>query len=142
MNGSRTKAILMLAAVFVAGAAAGIAGDRMRLIPSAAVATETDASGAATSAPSGTVIERFADELGLTTQQRTEIDALLDYYAESLKELRQSTQPIYQALMDSVRTEIEGVLDQGQRAQYRARLAERYGANRPGARPDSSESDR
>lgn len=137
MNGSRTKAILMLAAVFVAGAAAGIAGDRMRLIPRAAEATETETTGG-TTASSGTVIERFADELGLTTQQRAEIDALLDYYAESLKDLRQSTQPIYQALMDSVRTEIEGVLDEGQRAQYRARLAERYGANRPGARPDSS----
>jgi len=136
------KAILMLAAVFVAGAAAGIAGDRLDLIPRAAEATEADAAAPAGNAPAGTVIEQFAGELGLTTQQRAEIDALLDYYAESLKELRQSTQPIYQALMDSVRTEIEGVLDDGQRAQYRERLAERYGANRPGARADSSESER
>ena len=121
----------MLVAVFVAGAAAGIASDRLELIPRAAVATEpgTDER-PGPPGPRGTVIEQFAGELGLTMQQKAEIDGLLDYYAQSLKELQRSTRPAYVALMDSVRTEIEAVLDEGQRAQYRARLAERYGADR------------
>ena len=142
MNGSRTKAILMLAVVFVAGAAAGIAGDRLELIPRAAVATEPDGEATDTAPERGTVIEQFAGELGLTTQQRAEIDGLLDYYAASLKELQRSTRPAYVALMDSVRIEIEAVLDEGQRAQYRARLAERYGADRRDARSESGDPDR
>lgn len=127
MNGSRAKAVLTLALVFVAGAAAGIAFDRLDLIPRAAVATETEVPTGEDSSENQTIIEQFADELGLSSEQRMEIDLLLDYYASSLKELRRGVQPQYRALMDSVRVEIEGVLDDGQRAEYRSLLSERYG---------------
>jgi len=129
MNGSRAKAGLTLALVFVAGAAAGIAGDRLELIPRAAEATEAETpEGETESAENQTIIEQFADELGLSSEQRMEIDLLLDYYAASLKELRHAVRPQYRALMDSVRVEIETVLDDGQREEYRTLIEKRYGA--------------
>ncbi len=134
MNGSRARAVLTLALVFIAGAAAGIAGDRLEMIPRAAAATEAE--GAAETADSQTVIEQFADELGLSSGQRMEIDLLLDYYAASLNELRRAVRPQYRALMDSVRVEIEDVLDDGQRGEYRALIDERYGA---GSEPSATE---
>jgi hypothetical protein len=129
MNGSRAKAVLTLALVFIAGAAVGIASDRLDLIPRAAVATEAETpAGATGSSESQTIIEQFADELELSSDQRMQIDLLLDYYAASLKELRRGVQPQYRALMDSVRVEIEAVLDDGQRDEYRNLLNERYGS--------------
>jgi len=116
----------MLALVFVAGAAVGITGDRLELIPRAD-ATEANESSAASRGKNQTIIEQFAGELGLSSEQRSQIDTLLDYFGESLKALREGVRPQYLALMDSVRTEIEAVLDEEQRAQYRARIEERYG---------------
>jgi hypothetical protein len=140
MKGSRARAVLTLALVFVAGAAAGIAGDRLDMIPRAAAATEAETPGGeAESAESQTVIEQFADVLGLSSGQRMEIDLLLDYYAASLKELRRGVQPQYRALMDSVRVEIEDVLDDGQRGEYRTLIEERYGTG--GESPAAGSSD-
>ena len=130
MNGSSAKAVLTLALVFIAGAAVGIAGDRLDLIPRAAEATVPSTPGetAEPDREGQTIIEQFADELALSPEQRMEIDLLLDYYAASLKDLRQSVRPKYRALMDSVRVEILEVLDDRQRADYQALLDERYGA--------------
>ncbi|MDX1393202.1 MAG: hypothetical protein R3195_02380 [Gemmatimonadota bacterium] len=128
MNGSRGRAVLTLALVFAAGAAVGVASDRLELVPRPAVATEPGTAAGAEETPQNrTIIEEFADDLHLTPEQRTQIDLLLDYYAASLKDLRQSVQPQYRALMDSVRLEIEATLDDEQRSRYRALLDERYG---------------
>ncbi|MFV1985718.1 MAG: hypothetical protein ACC682_00440 [Gemmatimonadota bacterium] len=133
---------MTLALVFVAGAAAGIAGDRLDLIPRAAEATEAETpNGATESAENQTIIEEFADELGLSSGQRMEIDLLLDYYAASLKELRHAVRPQYQALMDSVRVEIEAVLDDGQRGEYRTLIDERYGAGSDSSTATASDPD-
>jgi len=137
MNGSRTKASLMLALVFVAGAAVGIAGDRLELIPRADATEATEAA----RSQKQTIIEEFADELELSAEQRSEIDGLLDYFGKSLKALREGVRPQYRALMDSVRTEIEGVLDEGQRAQYRALIDERYGDGSRSGNDSSASSD-
>lgn len=141
MNGSRTKASMMLALVFVAGAAVGIAGDRLELIPRAAVATEASPDSDASREDGQAIIEQFADELGLSSGQRSEIDGLLDYFGKSLKALRQGVRPQYRALMDSVRTEIEAVLDEEQRAQYRTRIEERYGDRTRGKNESDESSD-
>lgn len=140
MNGSRTKASLMLALVFVAGAAVGVTGDRLDLIPRAD-ATEANHDSDAERAKNQTIIEQFADELGLSSEQRSEIDELLDYFGESLKALREGVRPQYRALMDSVKAEIEAVLDEEQRAQYRARIEERYGNASQGQNGSDSPSD-
>ena len=142
MNGSRGRAVLTLVLVFVAGAAVGVASDRLDMLPRAAVATEPGTSEDGAAPPENrTIIEEFADDLHLSSAQRTRIDLLLDYYAASLKELRQSVQPQYRALMDSVRVEIEAVLDEGQRARYRALLDERYGSRDRAATQDESARD-
>jgi hypothetical protein len=142
MNGSSAKAVLTLALVFIAGAAVGIAGDRLDLIPRAAEAT-VPVTPAGTPAPAGgqTIIEEFADELALSPEQRMEIDLLLDYYAASLKDLRQSVRPKYRALMDSVRVEILEVLDDEQRTDYQALLDDRYGSAIDGPSDSNEESD-
>lgn len=136
MDGSRWKAGVLLVLVFVAGAAVGIAGDRLDLIPKPIQATESAGLDDAGDRPSAdraedgedqTTIERFADDLGLTAAQRTEIEALLDRYRSSTRELWHEVRPKYRALMDSVRVEIEAVLTSVQAEQYRALLRERYG---------------
>lgn len=139
MDGSRWKAGVLLVLVFVAGAAVGIAGDRLDLIPKPIQATEsTDPDRDAGDRPprdrtdepeAQTTIERFADDLGLTAAQRSEIEALLDRYRASTRELWHQVRPKYRALMDSVRTEIEAVLTPDQVEQYRALLRERYGGD-------------
>ncbi|MDH3732737.1 MAG: hypothetical protein OEU54_04350 [Gemmatimonadota bacterium] len=146
MSGSRGKAVLTLALVFIAGAAVGIASDRLEVIPRAAVATPAETpGGAGGSGESQTIIEQFADDLGLSTEQRLEIGLLLDYYAASLKDLRTSVRPKYRALMDSVKNEIESVLDDQQRSDYRTLLQERYGqddtSDDAGANEDRSDGD-
>lgn len=136
MDGSRWKAGVLLVLVFVAGGAMGIAGDRLDLIPKPIQATES--AGPAEDRPDRrapdrgededqTTIERFADDLGLTAAQRSEIEALLDRYRASTGELWHQVRPKYRALMDSVRVEIEAVLTPEQVEQYRALLRERYG---------------
>ena len=120
MNSSRTRAALLLVLVFAAGAAVGVAGDRLNLIPAVAEATEPGLE-----ADRGerrerqTTIERFADNLGLTVEQRFEVEILLDYYRSSAQNLQATVRPQYRALMDSVRTKIEAVLSDEQVEQYR-----------------------
>jgi len=123
MNSSRTRAALLLVLVFAAGAAVGVAGDRLNLIPAVAEATEPGLE-----ADRGerrerqTTIERFADNLGLTVEQRFEVEILLDYYRSSAQNLQATVRPQYRALMDSVRTKIEAVLSDEQVEQYRSFL--------------------
>jgi Spy/CpxP family protein refolding chaperone len=129
MNGSRFRAALLLGLVFVAGAAAGIAGDRLEMIPRAARAEPAagTSEGETAEERDQPVIERFADDLGLTAEQRGRIEALLDRFRHSTRELSLSVRPQYRALMDSVKIEIEGVLDSVQIERYRELLADRYG---------------
>ena len=131
MNASRIRATLLLVLTFAAGAAVGVAGDRLNLIPAVAEATEP---GLETDRGEGrqrqTTIERFADDLGLTVEQRFEIEILLDYYRSSAQKLQAIVRPQYRALMDSVRTKIEAVLNDGQVEHYRGLLQEKYGPDR------------
>ena len=123
MNSSKTRAVLLLVMTFAAGVAAGVAGDRFDVIPAVAEATEPGLE-----ADRGerrerqTTIERFADNLGLTVEQRFEVEILLDYYRSSAQNLQRTVRPQYRALMDSVRTKIEAVLSDEQVEQYRSLL--------------------
>ena len=137
MDTSRFRAIVLLALVFAAGATVGVAADRLDLF---AGETEAEPVAEATTSdarerddgPRGrqTTIEQFADELGLTAQQRSEIEGFLDHYRDEARALREAVQPQYRALLDSVRTQIESVLTEEQVEDYRELLQQRYGGGR------------
>ncbi|MFQ5680052.1 MAG: hypothetical protein ACE5HP_11415 [Gemmatimonadota bacterium] len=129
MSESRMRVVLLLLLTFTAGAAAGVAADRLSLLPGVAGAEE---SGEARRPPPGerrgtrqTTIERFADDLGLTAAQRETIEGVLERYRANLKEMREEIRPRFHALVDSVRTEIEATLTPRQVTEYRALLEER-----------------
>ena len=149
MDTSRFRAILLLALVFAAGAVVGVAGDRLDLFTDAA---EVDPPAETTPSemrerdggPRGrqTTIEQFADELGLTTEQRLEIEGFLDHYRGEVRSLQRG----YRALLDSVLVEIESVLTDEQVEDYREFRRQRYGGGRDrergrGEREDSQRND-
>ncbi len=153
MAGSRTRAALLLLLVFAAGAAAGIAADRLEIVPGEATARQVGGDGADAELRDDderdgrevrrdgrrdrrrdgdrrerrTTIEKFADDLELTAEQRSEIEGILEEYRASVKQMWSDVRPRYRALLDSARTRIEAVLTPEQVTQYRALLEERYG---------------
>lgn len=137
MRRSQVLVTLLLAVTFAAGAAGGVAVDRLWLRPPAAGAEEGegDSEGRAEDGKEGgdheddeedTVIERFSEELGLSRRQEARIDTILRHYRESMKDLRREVRPRYDALVDSARRRIEAVLDSTQARKYR-NLLERKG---------------
>lgn len=124
MTGSRTRVALLLFLTFAAGAAAGVAADRLSLVPGTARAEQP----AAEAEPDEdrerrqTTIERFADELELTAEQRRRIEAVLEEFRTDLKTMRAEFHPRWHALIDSTRTRIEAVLTPEQVVEYRALL--------------------
>lgn len=128
MPGSRGRVALLLVLTFAAGVAAGAAADRLGLFPGPARAdvasVERDRHG---HGPGRTTIERFADELELTAEQRSEIEGILERHRDSMREIWHEVRPRYRALVDSVRNEIEGVLTTEQVEAYRALLEKREG---------------
>ena len=136
MDASKRRALLLLGLTFVAGTAAGIAVERLDLLAGRTTADE------ATQPPERedtrrsreTTIERFADELGLTSPQRTRIEEILDHYRTAMRGLWGEWRPRYRTLIDSVRTRIEAELTPEQVTQYRALLRERREHNGRGDR--------
>ncbi len=128
MNGSKFRAMLLLVLTFAAGTAAGVAADRFHLLPGTARAEETTASGEERREgrrERQTTIERFADDLGLSAEQRAEIDEILDHYRASVRFLWSEVRPRYRTVIDSARTQIEAVLTPEQVIDYRVLLEER-----------------
>lgn len=136
MRRSQALVALLLTATFAAGVAGGVAADRLWLRPAPAAAGPGDdredrgrrgeGSDHGDEDDEDTVIERFSEELELSTQQEARIDTILEHYRESMKELRREVRPRYDALVDSARQRIEGVLDSAQARKYR-HLLERKG---------------
>ena len=126
--------MLLLTVVFVAGGVIGVAADRLDLFTGAVTANEPAGTASAQTDDRDrerrgrqTTIEAFADELGLTADQRASIEGYLDRYRVGARMLQQDIRPRYRALMDSVRTEIESVLTAEQVEAYRELLRRRYG---------------
>lgn len=125
---SRTRVALLLAITFAAGMAAGVAADRQLRSDVAAEASKQAREDHRRDRRGGrTTIERFADELGLTEEQRDRIDPILEDAREGMSELFEPVRPAYRALVDSTRARIEAVLTPEQVTQYRALLEREYG---------------
>ena len=129
--------MLLLGVIFAAGAVVGVAVDRLDLFTGGAAAAErADTATSESEERDGewrgrqTTIEAFADELGLTADQRAQIEAYLDHFRGGARMLQQEVRPRYRALMDSVRTEIEAVLTDEQVEGYRELLRQRHGGGR------------
>ena len=129
--------MLLLGVIFAAGAVVGVAVDRLDLFTGGAATDEPADTATSESEESDgerrgrqTTIEAFADELGLTADQRTQIEAYLDHFRGGARMLQQEVRPRYRALMDSVRTEIESVLTDEQVEGYRELLRQRYSGGR------------
>ena len=125
---SRTRVALLLAITFVAGMAAGVAADRqLRPDPGEDASKQVREDHRKDRRGGGATIERFADELGLTDEQRARIDPILEDTREGMSELFEPVRPAYRALVDSARARIEAVLTPEQAAQYRSLLEREYG---------------
>jgi Spy/CpxP family protein refolding chaperone len=105
--------------------AAGFAADRQPAVPE--TAGETGRSQRDSPNRSGTTIERFADELGLTESQRTAIAPVIKDTQRRMSELFEPVRPAYRELIDSARAQIEALLTPDQVAEYRRLLEREYG---------------
>ncbi|MEZ0336422.1 MAG: Spy/CpxP family protein refolding chaperone [Gemmatimonadales bacterium] len=77
--------------------------------------------------------ERMSRELGLTPDQRTRVDSLMDRQLREIRALRAEVQPRLDSVVAQTRLEIEEILTPEQREKARA-LAKR-GHERPGPPP-------
>lgn len=126
MSTSKARVSLLLAITFLAGMAAGVAADRQLARP--AVAGATDRAGGEVRRKTGSTIERFADELGLTDSQRAAIAPVLEDTRRSMSELFEQVKPAYDELVDSARSEVEAILTPEQVVEYRRLLEREYGS--------------
>ena len=125
---SRARVILLLSLTFSAGVAIGVAGSRL---VAADDTTGQAAEQAASRSDAGDrtdtgdrrearfAIERYADELGLTSEQRERIAPILKRTREDLSAIVSEVRPRYRAVYESARAEIEAVLTPEQTEKYR-----------------------
>ena len=136
MSGSRTRVALLLLLTFVAGMAAGVAADRQFAAAPAEASKQADEDHRRDRRGGDTTIERFADELGLTDEQRARIDPILEEMREQMSDLFEPVRPAYRDLVDSTRARIEAILTPEQVADYRELLERKYGRDREGRERD------
>jgi Spy/CpxP family protein refolding chaperone len=117
-------AVLLLVTLAV-GAAGGIAIDRWLVSNEASHEESHRQSGGRQ-----TTIERFADELGLTEEQRGLIAPILVDTRERMSEVFDRVRPEYDIVVDSARARIEAVLTPDQVRMYRQLLQEQRGRDR------------
>jgi Spy/CpxP family protein refolding chaperone len=123
MTHSGTRVIVLLVLTFAAGAAVGIAVDRHLLEPKGLTGAEV----AERRTRGETTIERFADDLGLTEEQRASIRPILENARARMKAVFDEVRPEYEIVIDSARARIEAVLTPDQVARYRELLEQEYG---------------
>ncbi|MBX3174413.1 MAG: hypothetical protein KF709_08360 [Gemmatimonadaceae bacterium] len=119
---SRTNglALAFFAAAFAAGVAAGVATDRM-LVRERAQEQWGDQSA---------MRARLADDLGMTPEQRTQLDSVLDERERLRDSIMDPVRPKLDSLGTRARQGIRQLLNPGQQAIYDQMLREREEARR------------
>lgn len=112
-----TRVALLLLVTLAAGAAGGIAIDRRLDTGQQPTVEPTTRQGRGE-----TTIERFADELGLTPEQRQQIAPVLEDTRTRMSEVFDQVRPEYRRVVDSARARIEAVLTPEQVMMYRKLL--------------------
>jgi Spy/CpxP family protein refolding chaperone len=126
---------LLLAITFMAGMAAGVAADRQLRVNAEAEAAEAPTGDSVAVSHEngdrprgrGATIERFADDLGLTEDQRAEIAPIIEDARRQMSELFGSVRPAYGEIVDSAKARIEVILTPEQVTEYRRLLESEYG---------------
>lgn len=127
------RVALLLLVTLAAGAAGGIAIDRrLHTVP------DPKAESAEREGQGDTTIERFADELGLTADQRGQIAPVLEDTRTRMSEVFDQVRPEYRRVVDSARAQIEAVLTPGQVEMYR-KLLENENRDSPDRSAESSD---
>jgi len=127
VRGSRSTAVLVLAALAIASAAVGAAVDRafVQRHPTIVV-TDTSFHPLSAALRDPTPQQRralaanLAAELDLTPAQEDSVTAIMDRRAGDYQSLRNTIRPLVEQLAASTRTDIERVLTPDQRVRYRA----------------------
>lgn len=111
------RVALLLFVTLAAGAAGGLALDRRLASPAEASMEPPEREDRRE-----TTIERFADELGLTVEQREQISPVLEDTRTRMSEVFDQVRSEYGRVVDSARARIEAVLTPGQVEMYRKLL--------------------
>ncbi len=67
----------------------------------------------------------IVEQVGLTVDQKAEIDVIVEGSRQRMRSLEKETRPQYRAIIEETRTAIKEVLTDEQRTEYDALLAER-----------------
>ena len=113
MQGSKTKAMSLLVAVFVAGLLLGWVAHATSVKERLIAPQDVEA-----------LMRRFSKELDLTADQEDSVRAILSRRQQDSRVISLETRPRYQALRDRAKTEIEMLLTPDQKVRYQALNAE------------------
>ena len=130
MNTSRARAALIVAAIAIGCAFAGVGIDRWLMTrgprhgrgggPLSASATPQ-----AAAKRRGEMLERMSRDLKLTPPQRAGIDSIMQRTDSALRVVRGAMQPRLTQIFESSRAEISTRLDSAQRVKFAQRLSSR-----------------
>jgi hypothetical protein len=121
MDPSRLWAATLLLAVFAAGAVFGGVASRAWGIGDPAPEVRRRDRTESTRRPN--YAERLEIELSLTTEQRAEVDSILQRQQSEMQVLWSEMRPQFDALRDGVRDQIMAILYEDQQAKYRELMA-------------------
>lgn len=123
-RGARALGMLVLAVAFAAGAVAATAVGRV--LHADPAATSAESGGTSCDEKRGHLLDR----LDLSTEQREEIDGILERRRAQADRFWSDAEPTLNAIMDSTRAEIREVLTPAQRDEYDRLRRERKAAER------------
>jgi len=123
-RGGRLGAVVVLVLVALAGVIAGVALDRLRFIPHMFGGPGHGPGGHEWGPGGGPprdhgFRDRFAHELGLSLEQQTRIDSIMDRQGRELRAVRGQVQPQLDSIITRTRRQLDSVLtpDQRQKAE-------------------------
>jgi Spy/CpxP family protein refolding chaperone len=117
----RTMAGLVLLLVALAGGLAGVAVDRLVLLPQMRGGPDFGRHGRhGPPPPNHEFRDRFAHDLGLTDDQQVRIDSIMDRQMREVRAIRSQVQPRVDSIISGARRELDAVLTPEQRQKAEA----------------------
>ena len=118
--GGPLLAVLVLVIAVLAGGIAGVAADRLLLLPRMDRGA-WHGPGRGHGAPRDREFrDRFARELGLTPEQQIRVDSIMDRQGRELRAVRGQVQPQLDSIISRTRQALDSVLTPGQRKKAEA----------------------